>query len=97
MYVARVLHMDVYEWNKEKGEGEYLMSKGGYELASAETMEKLRYEIDEIFGYTQVDDYNPQHLCTSVVENGEGYPDDNGKYLVEYTIIAEHVGRIAFH
>lgn len=97
MYVAKVLIMDVYEWDNENGEGEYLMSKDGYELARAETVEKLRYEVDEYFGHRlEVNDYEPEFLQTCVVENEDGNADDNGKYIVHYTIIAEHVGRVTF-
>ena len=84
-YRIYVLDMEVYEWT-DKGQGEYVFTKGGYEAGSYLTPEELREGLEEQFPGIEL----VQGLLHYVqVENGEGYRDDNGEYIVEYTIAVE--------
>ena len=98
MYEARVLKMDVYNYDPGTGEvGDFIMTKEGYHVASAETIKQLRDYVDAYFGHeVEIDDYNPEYLCTSVIENEECEADINGKFLVDYTVIANHKRYINF-
>lgn len=98
MYQARVMMMAVHEYDNETGEvGDFIMTKEGYHIASAETMAELRDKIDNYFGHElEIDDGNPEYLCTTIIENETCQPDKNGDFCVDYTVIANYIGRVNF-
>ena len=90
-YRICVLDMMVHEWSEE-GQGEYVCTKGGYEVGSYRTPEELREGLEEQFpGIELVQQEEDGHLHYAQVEDAEGYRDDNGGFIVDYLIAVEKV------
>ena len=89
-YRIRVLDMMVHEWSEE-GQGEYVCSKGGYEVGEYRTPEELREALEEHFPDIDLAQDEDGWLQYAQIENGEGYRDDNGGFIVDYTIAVEKV------
>ena len=86
-YQVNVTMMDVHKWDKQEGEGDYVCSKGGYEIGTYSTLLKAKEGIKEHFGYEpDPDDIEKDHLHMSLVENEEAEADENGNFIVDYTV-----------
>jgi len=89
-YRIRVLDMMVHEWSEE-GQGEYLGTKGGYEVGSYRTPEELREALEDHFPGIELVQEEDGWLQYAQVENEHAYRDDNGGFIVDYTIAVEKV------
>ena len=96
-YDIQVIDMMVHEWGDE-GQGKYVCSKGGFRLGIAPTLDKAREHIDAYFGYEIEDDcINGQIITASLIEDENGYQDDNGNYIVDYRVIVNRVEPVVFN
>mgnify|MGYP005755195639 CR=1 FL=1 len=86
-YKASAISSDVYEWG-ENGEGAHLFRKGGFEVGIFNNVESAIKACKEIIGadYAIVID---GYLQSNVIENGDGYPDGSGNYMVDYVFEIE--------
>jgi hypothetical protein len=89
-YRIYVIDMMVHEWSEE-GQGEYVCTMGGYEAGSYRTPEKLREGLEQQFPGIELVQDDLAHLRYFQVENEEGYRDDNGRFIVDYSITIEKV------
>lgn len=96
-YDIQVTDMMVHEWGDE-GQGKYVCSKGGFRLGIAPTLDKAREHIDAFFGYKIEDDcIDGQFIRGTLIEDAAGYQDDNGNYIVDYTVIVNRVETVQFN
>jgi hypothetical protein len=89
-YRIYVIDMMVHEWTEE-GQGEYVCTMGGYEAGSYRTPEKLREGLEEQFPGIELVQDDLAHLRYFQIEDEEGYRDDNGGFIVDYSITIEKV------
>jgi hypothetical protein len=89
-YRIYVIDMMVHEWTEE-GQGEHVCTMGGYEAGSYRTPEKLREGLEEQFPGIELVQDDLAHLRYFQIEDEEGYRDDNGGFIVDYSITIEKV------
>ena len=89
-YRICVLDMMVHEWSEE-GQGEYVGTKGGYEVGSYHTPQELREALEEHFPGIDVSQEEDAYLQYAQIEDENGYHNDNGGYIVDYIIAVEKV------
>lgn len=89
-YRFRVVTMDVHKWTEE-GEGEYVCTKGSYEVGGYRTPQELREGLECHFPGIEISPEEDAYLHYAQVEDAEGYRDDGGKYIVDYLIAVEKV------
>ena len=95
-YSVNVIDQEVSLWTDE-GEGDYVCSKGGFHIGTYPTLEAAKQAIDDFFGY-ELDkgDYQEDYISASLIEDGEGYIDPDGGYIVHYIIGIDKIEPVYF-
>jgi hypothetical protein len=86
-FKAEMLEKTVHEWGKE-GQGAYIHSIGGHTLGYFLTLaEAIKACVDFIDyeGKIEKDYFEDGFLQLCVIENSEGYQDNNCAYISDYT------------
>lgn len=97
LYRIEVTMIDVHEWGAE-GQGEYVCSKGGYTIGTEPTLEKARQHINEYFGYEIDDDsIDGDRIMANQIEDADGYQDDKGAYIADYSLRIDCVETVVFN
>lgn len=98
--VVTEFNNDHQDWSGEtfsKGGGGFISPETINELTAdnlkeaASTFTGLTADEIEIF----INDWDDGFFQVSIVENGNAFPDDNGRYLVDYIFSVESVDRSA--
>ena len=88
-YTVKVIDIDVHAWDKENGEGDYICAKGGFDLDTCSSIEKAIDAVENYIGYDLDSDslgIDGEYIYANIIENVDGYPDKNGKYIADYRI-----------
>jgi len=96
-YRLRVTDTEVYEWTNE-GEGKHLHNKGGFTLGHFKSIEDAKDELEDFFG--DAPDYGAYEgdnfLSCSIIEDENGYMDNDGKYMCNYTVVLEKISAVSW-
>ena len=96
-YEIVVTDITVHEWDDE-GQGEYVCSKGGYTIGTEPTLEEARKHINEYFGYEiDDDDIDGDRIMANQIENADGYQDNSGSYIADYSLRINRIEPVAFN
>ena len=90
-YTVKVIDIDVHAWGKD-GEGDYICTKGGFDLDTCSSIEKAIDAIENYIGYDLDTDSlssDGEYIDANIIENRDGYPDRNGEYIADYTFSIE--------
>jgi hypothetical protein len=90
-FKAEMLEKMVHEWGKE-GQGAYIQTMGGHTLGYFLTLAEAIKACADFIGYEgeiEKDYFYDGVLQLAVIENSEGYQDDNGAYISDYTFAIE--------
>lgn len=94
-YLVRVVASEIHAWNNQDGQGEYLMSKGGYPVGRYETLDDAKIAIEDDCGCSMEDaDIQDEFISMSRIEDENAYGDPNGRYLVDYTYVIEETNLV---
>tara|TARA_S200002703_G_C3781654_1_gene240855 strand:- start:625 stop:951 length:327 start_codon:yes stop_codon:yes gene_type:complete len=95
-YQVNVIDQTVYRWG-EDGQGDYVCSKGGFEVGTYPTLDDAKKTIDEYFGYElQPDDYQDAYISATQIEDENAYEDPDGDYIVYYVLCIDKIDRVSF-
>jgi hypothetical protein len=87
-FFAMCLDREIYEWSNETGEGKHVCSTSYDQTWTADSLTKLLNKVSH--SITWDENHRPEccgnHWSVSVVEDGNGCPDKNGKYLANYLL-----------
>jgi len=97
-YKIRVIDIMVHQWSDEEGQGDFVCSKGGFEIGTTGSIEKAKEVISNFFGY----DLEPNaygvdgYIQASQLEDERAYADNDGSYIADYTLCIEKINRVTF-
>lgn len=98
-----ILIKEVSDWDNEEGAGLQRFTALQETTFTEGTEENLRKHLEcyglEFDDFEKVEDENikadcSEHYKLSVVENGEGIEDKNGKYLADYDLLITKYERV---
>lgn len=96
-YRLRVANSEVYEWTDE-GEGDHVCGKGGFTIGHFKSVDDAKAELNEFFGHEP--DYEAYQgdnfLVCDIIEDEDGYKDNDGKYLSIYTVVLEKISSVTW-
>lgn len=95
-YIVNVVDQTVHRWGKD-GQGDYVCTKGGFEIGTYPTLDAAKAAIDEYFGYElQPDDYQDDYISANQIEDENAYADPDGGYIVDYVLCIDKVDTVRF-
>ena len=96
-YQVNAIDQTVHRWG-EDGQGDYVCSKGGFEIGTYPTLDAAKAAIDEHFGYElHPDDYQDDYISATQIEDADAYADPNGDYIVDYILCVDKIDRVSFN
>ena len=95
-YIVNVIDQTVHRWG-EDGQGDYVCSKGGFEVGTRPTLDAAKAAINEYFGYElHSDDYQDDYISATLIEDENAYADPDGGYIVDYVLCIDKIERVHF-
>ena len=96
-YRLRVAIAELYECTSE-GEGNHMCNQGGFEMGHFKSIEDAKAELEDFFG--EATDYGAYEgdnfVSCSRIEEEDGYMDNNGKYMCNYTVVLEKISAVSW-
>jgi hypothetical protein len=99
-YRISVVDIMVHEWNDEEGQGDFVCSKGGFEIDTTGSIEQAKEGINNYFGYElEPDAYGEDgYISATQLEDEYGYKKPKtGKFICDYTLCIEKIDRVTFN
>ena len=98
-YRISVVDIMVHEWNDEEGQGDFVCSKGGFEIDTTGSIEQAKEGINNYFGYElEPDAYGEDgYIFVTQLEDKNAHADPDGDYIVDYTLCIEKADRVTFN
>jgi len=97
-YQVEVVDQTVHKWNNHHGQGDYVCSKGGFEIGTYPTLNEAKKAINDYFGYAlDSDAYEYDYIRASQIENDHAYPDPKGGFIVDYALCINKIDRVVFN
>jgi len=96
-YNVKVINIMLHQWDKEGGQGNYICSKGGFDLARVADLSEAKDAIEEFIGYALDDhNYDDEHISATIIEDSEATPCEDGGYIAEYIFVIEETKTVTF-
>ena len=96
-YQVEVVNQTVHQWNNDHGQGDYVCSKGGFEIGTYPTLDEAKKAINDYFGYElDSDAYEDDHIMATQIENYQAHRDPNGGFMVDYYLCVNKIDKVVF-
>lgn len=96
-YKLNVVDITVHRWGPE-GQGDYVCSKGGFEVGVYPTLDEAKAGAGEFLGYTLSEDaYRGDFIMGTIIEDANAYADPDGDYIADYVMCIDMSERVRFN
>ena len=91
-YQVKVMMRDVYNYDKNDGQGDYIYSSEGYEIFNCPNISDAKASINEYFGFApDSNDICDDYIRMTLIEDSDGNPDEEGNYIVDYFVVINKI------